>query len=383
LPFVAIILTTVMGFAGMAVDVAYLEYQQQWQQSATDIAAAGGAEALGKVACGNSSAGASAAQTDASNNGFTTAGNVLVTINTPPSSGPYAGNTCAVAVNIATQHVQTFFARFFGYPQGMTESTQAVGVASANAKACIYLLSTSQSSDMSNSTVNAPGCNILISNTADMANSTIDAAAIEYAGSAPTISGATFPEATPAAALAASDPCPSIPGCAYLTGNPPSTSGCAAGGSYSNTTLNQGCYNKMSLSGNVTLNPGLYIINGQFHLNGGTVTGSGVTFYMTANVSDTNFGNATLTLSAPTTGSTEGVLLYRIPSQGSAVSFSGCTCDLGGLLYFPTTQVNYSNAGGQYAVLVFGQANFSSSSNLNLGTPPPNGTLMTQAVLAE
>ena len=87
------------------------------------------------------------------------------------------------------------------------------------------------------------------------------------------------------------------------------------------------------LTGTVTLNPGLYVINGQFHLNGATVTGNGVTIYMTANVSDTNFSNATLTLSPPTTGSTAGVLFYRVPSQTSALDFSTCTCNLSGLEY--------------------------------------------------
>jgi hypothetical protein len=104
-------------------------------------------------------------------------------------------------------------------------------------------------------------------------------------------------------------------------------------------------------------------------MNNATVTGSGVTIYMTANVSDTNFSSSHLTLSPPTTGNTAGVLMYRVPTQTSALDLSTCTCSLTGLLYFPATQVNYSNTGDNYTVLVFGNANFSTSHGLDLGDP--------------
>lgn len=118
-------------------------------------------------------------------------------------------------------------------------------------------------------------------------------------------------------------------------------------------------------------------------MNGARVTGSGVTIYMTANVSDTNFSNANLTLSAPTTGSTQGVLFYRVPSQSSALDLSTCTCALTGLLYFPKTQVNYSNTGDYYTILVFGNANFSTSKGLDFATPPVAQALVPRAVLAQ
>ena len=165
--------------------------------------------------------------------------------------------------------------------------------------------------------------------------------------------------------------------------NPPSVSGCSAGGTFASATLNQGCYDKFSLTGTVTLNGGLYIINGQFHMNNAIVKGSGVTFYLTSNVQDTNFSSANLTLSPPTTGNTTGVLMYRVPSQTSAVDFSSCTCNFSGLLYFPKTEVNYSTTGGNYQVLVFGSANFSSSSNQVFGTPPPGQTLVGTAALGQ
>jgi len=383
LPLIALSLATLMGFAGIGVDVGYLEYRQQTQQAATDAAALGGAQALLHAGCPNSTAAANAAYANAANNGYSNGGDVTVTPNNPPLSGPLAGDSCAVSVTITTQHVATFFSRLFGYPAGMPETTQGTATVSASNSGCIYLLSMTQSSDFSNSNVDAPQCGIILNSTANMSNATIDAAMIAYAGGAPNVSGAKFPEATPAATLPIADPCPEITGCAYLTNNPSSTSGCSAGGTYNNATLSPGCYGKLTLTGSDTLNAGVYVVNGQFHLNNATVSGSGVTVYMTANVSDTNFSSANLTLSPPTSGNTAGVLFYRVPTQSSALDFSTCTCNLTGLLYFPTTQVNYSNTGDNYTVLVFGNANFSTSHGLDFGTPPVGQTVLRKAVLAE
>lgn len=44
LPFIALTLAAVLGFAGLAVDVTYLEYCQDQQQTAVDAAAVAGAQ---------------------------------------------------------------------------------------------------------------------------------------------------------------------------------------------------------------------------------------------------------------------------------------------------------------------------------------------------
>jgi hypothetical protein len=385
LPLIGLTLMVLMGAGGIGVDVGYLESRQQAQQTATDAAAAGGAEALLRAGCPNQTTARAAAYGDASNNGFTNGSNgVTVTANNPPASGPFAGNSCAVFVTIQTSQVATFFTRLFGYSNGATESTQAAAIVSGSGTACIYLLSPTVQSDITNAHINAPSCGIVINDSANMSNSTIDMNSITYAGPAPNVSGATFPEAAPLPALPVADPCSRIPSCSYLTNNPPSTAGCGGGGTYT-TSVSPGCYNKMTLNGTVTMQTGVYVINGQFHLNNATVTSAtgGVTIYMTSNVQDTNFSSSSLNLSAMTSGSTAGVLMYRVPAQSSALDFSTCMCNLGGLLYFPTTQVNYSNTGSQYSVLVFGSANLSTSHGVDLGPPPVGQSLINQAVVAE
>lgn len=234
---------------------------------------------------------------------------------------------------------------------------------------CIYLLNTSEESDLSNMQVVAPNCYIYINDSANMSYSTITAAKIIYSGPPPNEIGATFPEATPAPGPIVSDPCATLSGCSYLANHRPSTSNCKSG-NYSNAVLSPGCYDNLNLTGKIKLNPGLYVISGsQFHLQGSTVTGIGVTIYMTALVSDINVSAASLTLAAPTGGDYNSVLFYRDPSQGNAVNFSGCTCNLTGIVYFPTAQVNFPANKGNYQLLIFGQTNLSTSEVSRFGAP--------------
>jgi len=162
LPLVALCLAVLMGFAGIAVDVGYLEYRQQTQVSATDAAAIGASQALDSQSCPNQSGAQAAAYVDAASNGFANGGNVRVTVNNPPLTGPYSGNDCAVSVQISTQHVATFFSQLFGYPNGMTETTSAVAAAASSGPGCIYMLAAGENTNFNNSTVQAANCSILL-----------------------------------------------------------------------------------------------------------------------------------------------------------------------------------------------------------------------------
>jgi hypothetical protein len=250
------------------------------------------------------------------------------------------------------------------------ERPPSIGASGARQGACLYLLSTTQVSNLSHTQISGPDCFFYINDTANMSYSTITAAKILYAGAPPNETGATFPAATPAPGPAVSDPCPKIRGCSYLKNHPPSTSNCKSGGFYENVTLSPGCYTNLNLSGTDRLNPGLYVINGkQLHLQVSNVTGRGVTIYLTASVSDTNFSDSSLTLSAPVRGKYKDVLFYRPGRQDASINFSSGTFNFTGILYFPTSQVNYSSNSGNYQVLIFGQANFSTSVGLRFGPP--------------
>ena len=77
-------------------------------------------------------------------------------------------------------------------------------------------------------------------------------------------------------------------------------------------------------SGVDTLEPGVYCVDGDFHVNGGdSLTGIGVIIRMDGGVVSWN-GGATIHLEAPTEGSYPGLLLY-LPSSSncSAVTLNG------------------------------------------------------------
>jgi hypothetical protein len=387
MPLMAVSLAALMGFGGIGVDVGYLEYWQQQQQTATDAAAAGGADALLKAGCPNASAARNAAVADAAMNGFPTSSTVTLTAVNPPASGPFANNVCAVDVTMSASHVATFFAKLFGYPNGMNETTHAAAVVTTTGGGCIYLLSPNVQSNFNGDHVTAQKCGALINDTANFNGATINALSIGYAGPAPNTNGATFGMGQPQPMLPVADPCPEIAGCAYLTANPPSTSNCQSfNGNGYNGSINSGCYSNLNLNGaTVTMNPGLYVFNGPTNFNGARITGSGVTMYVTAAGTPPNFnGISSATLSPPTTGNDAGVLYFQTPSNTQSPNLNGSSETFSGLIYAPAaTSVNFNGANGGYLVLVFGAANFNGSVAQDFATPPPNQSLVKQAVVAQ
>lgn len=386
LPLVAISLTVLLGFGGMSVNVGYWQYQQREQQNAADSAAIGGAQALDAAGCPGSAAALAAADTDAASSGGYTSSQV--TVNNPPASGAYAGNNCAVSVTIKGSK-PSFFARLFGITPTVSETTTATAELVSTNSACIYLLSTTAVSTFSGSNVSAPGCGILINNTATFSGShTVNAQSIGYGGTPPTVSGTTFTGATPAPMLQAPNPCPEIPGCASLASTPPSTSSCQTlSQSNMNPTISPGCYNSLVVGscGTVTLEPGVYVINGTSDFSNSRFVGTGVTFYVTASGTAPDFSSAvSATISPPTTGTYDGVLYYQVPSNTTAPNLSGSSLHFSGLVYAPgATGVNFNGAQGDYTMLVLGSANLNSSSGYTFGTPPAGSTLVQNVVLTQ
>jgi hypothetical protein len=243
---------------------------------------------------------------------------------------------------------------------------------------CVYLLGAVEDSDLSHIRIAAPNCYFYINASANMSYSTIKAARILYAGAPPNEMRARFPEATPAPGPVVSDPCPTIRGCEYLTNHPPVTSGCPNGFfDESGQTIGDAgqvtCFNKLTIGGENETVCGLIEITGiQLHLNNSSISScsSGVTFAMSSKTSDTNFSSANLTLAPPKAGKYRDVLFYRVKSQSANVNFSTCRCNFAGILYFPTTAVDYTSTGSRYQLLIFRQVNFSADSRLRLGNPP-------------
>ncbi len=389
LPLVAVSLTALMGFSGMAVDRGYWSYQQRQQQSATDAAAVGGAQALALAGCPAATNANTAAQNDATSNGYKNGAlmqgqSVLVTVNNPPASGAYSGNDCAVSVTIKAQH-PAFFTRLFGFANGITAQTSATAQLISNNPTTMYFLGSGSSTLGGN--ITASGGGIVTNGTFTCGSVTISAAAIGYAGSAPSCSKATFSSATPAPSVPVTNPCPEISGCNYLANNPPSTSNCQSLQANMNPTISPGCYNTLNVGtcGTVTFEPGVYVLNGTSTFSNSDFVGTGVTFYVTANATPPDFSQSnSATISPPTSGNEANVLYYQVPANTGAPNFAGQTVHWKGLVYAPSANnVAFNGAQGDYTLLILGSANLSSGSGYTFGTPTAGATYVKNVVLSQ
>lgn len=128
-------------------------------------------------------------------------------------------------------------------------------------------------------------------------------------------------------------------------------------GNYCNLNINgaNNVYMKPGLFQNVTFNgsstkihmdPGLYIFKDTTIVNSGSVmTGTGVTLYFADANSKIQFnGNVTLNLSAPTSGTYKGLLIYDLASSGTDWVVNGTAgYKLEGLIYLPKRNVTINS----------------------------------------
>jgi hypothetical protein len=129
----------------------------------------------------------------------------------------------------------------------------------------------------------------------------------------------------------------------------------------------------------VDLKPGTYFLSGDMKINANAkITGTGVTIVMLGSSSVTMNGNATVQLSAPTTGVTSGILFWGDRANTATVSnkFNGTASltdptlnsSLTGALYFPTQEVNYlgnfSQPGGTCMQVVAKTIQWSGNTNV-------------------
>jgi hypothetical protein len=113
------------------------------------------------------------------------------------------------------------------------------------------------------------------------------------------------------------------------------------------------CYNSLTVGTNgdkVNLNPGIYVINGgSLHFESGSgnasnTGGSGVFFYLVGNASLTIDNGANVNLTAPTSGTYSGILIFQDPADTQALSIQGgSNTSFNGAIYAPSSNVNLAN----------------------------------------
>ncbi|MER9135027.1 pilus assembly protein TadG-related protein [Mesorhizobium sp. M0830] len=336
----ALTLPIVVGAAGFGVETSYWYYNSLRLQATADAAAYAGA--LEQISGSDKPTIVAAATQSAATNGL---GSGTIVVNTPPTSGP---NTTKKAVEvIVRQNLDRMFTSIFTQAQ-VPEQARAVALITDASKACMEALDPTASQAvgfsgntsvkvthcviMSNS--NAPDAIKLQGSAALQVDCLISAGGVSLSNPVTTVCAAPITQALPA-----SDPFADLP-------TPAASNPCKnINGNKTTQTIQPGTYcGGMNLNGTITLSPGVYVVQGNLKINAGAVIlGSGVTIFMQGSNTVSMNGNATVTLSAPTSGTYSGVLFYGDRTGTAAQSTFNGTADslLTGALYFPKQQVNY------------------------------------------
>ena len=180
-------------------------------------------------------------------------------------------------------------------------------------------------------------------------NASVTASVIDVHGGVQKSGNATFSPKPITGAAVVPDPLASLAS--------PSTSGVTNYGSESvsgnsSATIKPGIYSQISVSGNgsLTMNSGLYIIEGGgFSVSGnGNVKGSGVTIFNAgSNYPGTGgsyggitiSGNGSFNLTAPTTGTYAGIVIFQSRDNTKTVTLSGNASGMSGIVYAPAAQL--------------------------------------------
>jgi hypothetical protein len=386
--FVMLAMIPVCLVVGLVVDVGIAYYTKTSARTAAQMAAlaaiqsamdgvyAGGTYTCGSQSLGCQSPGACPNSGNlqkgclyATADGFATGGSQTVLIDANTTIPPVANITSAnywVRVQIVQQNRLTFGAMtgMQWLNAGETAVAAAVNMMPLN---CVVALDASASSAIDligHVNLTTTDCGVAVNSNSSTAlatngNTILSASSISVVGGTDT-SGSVSP--TPVTGIEPFPdplegvPAPTVPsGCSHPT--PTTANGI--------TTYYPGNYcGGLSFGGgaNAAFSPGTYFLISGLSISGNaTLTGSGVTFYNTFNSTYpyqgiSMAGTGSVTLSAPTSGSFEGMLFFedRNAPTGASSSIKGnSSLNLTGAIYLPKDALTFSgNASSQQVMLV-------------------------------
>jgi Flp pilus assembly protein TadG len=342
---VAVVMPVMIGVAALGLDGGLLLIQRRQAQSFADAAALAGAYAIYNGS--NFSTAQSAAVAAAAANGVT-----ITTSNVTQPQSKY------VSVSVTSTHQRTFSALWGAGTMSATASATARTANMAYSKAALLVLSgTGSSVTISGTTkVTAANGSVIVDSTSSAAVISSGAPSIttpeldlsgkiSYSGTNPnnaTTTKSNQPN-TP-------DPLASIP--APTTSGLTTQSSSALSISSGTTTLSPGVYTGgITISGSaaVTLNPGVYYINGGgINMSGpSSLTGNGVFIYNTGGGAVNLSGTGSISLSPMTTGTYAGLSIFqdRTSTTGATLS-GGSNISCSGTFYFPDATLTLSGTSG-------------------------------------
>jgi hypothetical protein len=365
-------MTALMGFMALATDVGILFWNRRNMQTAADAAAVAGA--LDYLYNGSTTSAIAAGKVASSANGVTDGtGSAVVTINTPPSFGPNAGNSGYVEALVSKPN-PTFFMGMFGV-HSVTVGVRAVAGTPTYGQACIWLMANSGTAlDLQGSyNIMATDCGIYVNSPSSNALSvtggggTVNALFLDVVGNS-TSNHATSPTAPTLNAAPRKSPW------GNLTGPNPSTgSGCTSVVNANNVTLTGTiagpgagktvCYTKAVTLSNLTVGSGTLgtttiaqdtvsspagtIVFG----NGVTISGTVTVYGGTIDVYSGSFNqpsNTLVNVIAPTSGTYNGIAIMQpaTNTQQLKVQKGSNNQVLDGYIYAPGAEVYLQDSGG-------------------------------------
>lgn len=110
-------------------------------------------------------------------------------------------------------------------------------------------------------------------------------------------------------------------------------------------SLTPGTYCDQSFSGNITLQPGVYVLRrGEVKLNGnGSLVGHGVTIFLLEGASFSITANQLVDLSPPTSGPYAGITIYQARDNPQKLTINGTSgSKVSGFVYAPKAQIFFA-----------------------------------------
>ena len=405
---VVLSLVFLLGFAGLAVDMGFFRYIKRMGQNAADAGAVGAAMAM---AATPAESGLTAGRVDAARNGFThgTDG-VTVAVNSPPTSGFYAGNSGFVEV-VVTQPRPTYFMNALGVDSA-TISARAVGYVEESGSGCVYVMDPTAKLALTltgGSELNM-SCGIYVNSDHPNDALNVGSASIINAASISVVGGTDIhPDATVnPTPVTGTDPVQDPLADHVMPEPPPGGWDCSEHGN-SQVVCDSGTCEywpgtycggiKVASSGTLaTFNPGMYILmtKGLLIKGGADAYGDGVTFYSTYDASHSFLGynvtgGSSTYFSAPTSGDYAGMLFMTdrtvYNTKQNHIGGHSLTV-IDGTIYMPGTPLVYnggSTGTGNYTLLVVSglEVGGHATINSNYGGLPQGESIIRVGVLVE
>jgi len=366
------------GMLGLVVDMGWAYFRKQAAQAAADAAAGAAAQAAyitnsspncatPHVACYTNSeytcpANPSTSPSDnigngclyAKANGFVSSGRQKVTFQSGVGSAPTATSVTIsywVVVRVS-EEIPQLFSAVLGFPKTTITARATTGTREASAGGCVITLDPTADNSLSISGTAAltSGCGVFVNSNSSSAINTNGGGTITTTPPAKTqiVGGCNgcgnISPAAQTGVATMTDPFadlspPTIGGCTD-TANPVNL------GSHDKRTIDPGVYCSGLNAGaqsELTLNPGVYVIKAGVSIGAqATMKGTGVSIYIQSG-GVTMTGGASVSLTAPTTGSWQGILFYQDRADTTPSNLVGGTGQLmNGVLYFPAAHLTYT-----------------------------------------